>query len=340
MDAYTDPNTDEPLILLGGHVGVSPQNTMDFAAFRLCEDGQFDDGISCGGDGFGDGADGKRIIDVTGTNDAAYGMLRQPDDGYIVLVGDTDGDSTVAGEILIARLEPDGDALDTAFGGGDGIVERKFEGNFEINRARAVARLSDGTYAVAGFTAEEEMAGEPTRMYVGRFDSEGDVIDEIRSEFINPAGHADQAQGVVVDSQDRIVAGGFHSHSGAEGFDPIPFNVVRFAAIRVLEPTESPPAPPGGPHGSGRLGQLQTQVTATIRWTDPSAPAGSAQAMDAAESGDRPSAVLLRKKAATQTVVLSDIAFGRELLNDLTTDAFLRLEPEDVVGIVSQVALA
>ncbi len=240
VDTYLDSQGIRR-ILVGGWV----DGNTDFAAFRLLDDGTSDAD-------FGDlSTPGFRTIDVSGngTSDAAWGLIRQPNE-HIVMVGSTGGNGT--GDFAIARLLPNArggnNGLDPTFAN-NGIKLHDF---LNIDQGRKVTLQDDGTIVIAGFTTDDAGLPGQSKFYLGRFTSTGHFIDQINSRFPNTGGDSDQAWGVAIQSDGKIVAGGFHTDSSA----------AAFATIRVSVESESALA---GTGGSGVGGSLDSDNLAYSR---------------------------------------------------------------------------
>jgi uncharacterized delta-60 repeat protein len=258
VDAFLDQN-NQSRILVSGWVGDNMMGPKDFAVFQMQDNGRLDEDF---------GASGMRIVDASGSSlhDQAWGMIRQPN-GSIILAGMAGGVVVDAGpsDFVLVRYLPNAqggvDGRDPNFGL-RGIVTHHHR---QIDEGRSVALQSDGTIALAGFTSHAE---EPFSMYVGRFTGNGVFRDEIISQFPYRTGHADQAWGVLVDAQDRIVAGGFHTHAF---LDPagMPVSTIEpaFAAIRLCDTS----CPGGLAAGTGNASALKgdQQVSAAILFVSP-----------------------------------------------------------------------
>jgi len=127
-------------ILVAGSVFVD--GDWDFTLLRYCADGSLDNGVNCGGPGFGTG--GRVITDFGGNfHDSVMDAALQPD-GKIVVVGTSSRYPQF--DMAVARYNPDG-SLDTAFDG-DGMVKIDFQNSDE--RGYAVAVQPDNKIIVAG----------------------------------------------------------------------------------------------------------------------------------------------------------------------------------------------
>lgn len=167
----------------------------------------------------GFGVAGKVVTDVEAGSNGAYAVAVQPD-GKIVIAG------SASGALVVARYHDNG-LLDSTFGGGAGYVRTPAGSS---SRAQAVAIQNDGGIVVAGYTLN---AGSYD-FVVARY-SAGGVID---TSFGGGDGIAttdfgsqdDQARGVAVQSDGKIVAGGFTKVGG--DYD---FALVRYCANGELD---------------------------------------------------------------------------------------------------------
>jgi uncharacterized delta-60 repeat protein len=134
--------------------------------------------------------DGKETTDFGGGNDAAYGVVVQPD-GKIVVAGSASGD------FAVARYDTDG-SLDATFSG-DG----KQTGGFGFAGAAAVALQPDGKIVVAGGNGED--------FALARFNLDGSLDasfsggGRLTTDFGDTV---DTANGVALQSDGKIVAVG------------------------------------------------------------------------------------------------------------------------------------
>lgn len=185
-------------IVVAGATGNCCGETEDFAVVRYGSAGSVD-GTFGGGDGI------VHTDFPTDSGDFANDVVLD-EQGRAVVVGTT---SVGNGEpkFLVARYDADGQ-LDTAFGGGDGIVLTDVPGA-ETERANAVTIDSQSRIVVAG-------SSFTTNYYdftIARYDTTGaldptfggdGVVTTTFQAFLTD----DAAVTVAVDSQDRIVAGG------------------------------------------------------------------------------------------------------------------------------------
>ena len=211
---------DKPVIT--GTVETTPAG-FDFGLLRLDEDGTPDDGF---------GIDGELTvaIDDGGSTDLAVAILVQPDQ-KIVVAGEA---YTATGNLAaVARLMPDG-ARDNAFDL-DGRVSIAFAPGdpAEASFAESVAEDSLGRIIVAGASAHDfaiarltpDGALDPTFNGSGTttvaFDLAGDGID--------------QAEGVLAQSDGKIVAAGYACSGGTPGCSTEDVALVRLNADGSLD---------------------------------------------------------------------------------------------------------
>ncbi|MFE5814560.1 calcium-binding protein [Streptomyces sp. NPDC056479] len=174
---------------------------------------------------------GGRVSIPTATYAEGEDVAVQPD-GKIVSVGWEQGPA--AADFVLTRHNPDG-SLDTSFGGGDGEVLTDFESGDDV--AQGVAVQPDGKIVVVGRHQEtdDEFAG-CCWFTVARYNSDGSVDTSFGGGdgWVSPglAGGAEDAAGVAVQPDGKIVAGAF-----AGGW---------FAVVRYL-----PDGSPDGAFGGG-----------------------------------------------------------------------------------------
>jgi hypothetical protein len=121
-----------------------------------------------------------------------------------------------------------------------------------IDEARSVAvHPATGMITIVGLTTNEGGLPGHSKFHVARFTDTGTFHDQISSNFPNTEGDADAAWGVAIDSQGRIIAGGYHTHEFE--FHPVPLAVQpiipAFAAIRLCDTLCV--VPPGGSGSPG-----------------------------------------------------------------------------------------
>ncbi len=119
--------------------------TPDTAMVRYCTDGSLDDGVNCGGGGFGTGG---KVRANLGANDQARSVAVQGD-GKLVLAGFT---NAAGDDFLVSRFCPNGtldNGIDRGGGGfaSGGSVVVAFGG---FDQANAVAIQADGKIVAVG----------------------------------------------------------------------------------------------------------------------------------------------------------------------------------------------
>ncbi len=193
--------TDGKIVVVGrsAATGVS----FDFALARYTTSGSLDPSFD---------GDGKVTTDFGGGLASARAVVMQPD-GKILVVGETDAD------FALARYDTDG-SLDATFGTG-GKTTSDFTGG---DIGHAVALMADGRFVVAGAGT----TGIEKDFAVVRYDADGSVDGSfgINGHATADIGGVDEAFGVVVEPDGRIVAAGsIDALPGAIGVD---FALARF----------------------------------------------------------------------------------------------------------------
>src|SRR5919106_1268573 len=170
--------------------------------------------------------DGKVTTDFPGFSDQAHGMAIQAD-GKIVAAGFS-GPSANR-NFALARYNTDG-SLDTTFDG-DGKVTTDFAGS--IDAALGVAIQADGKIVAGGRAV---VSGNQDFALVrynadGSLDTTFDGDGKVTTDF---AGASDQASGVAIQANGKIVAAGRAFVSGTSDF-----GLARYNADGSLDPTFS-----------------------------------------------------------------------------------------------------
>ncbi len=222
------------------------------------------------------GGDGVVTIPVAPLDglDRIEAIARQPD-GKIVAVGTVDNDSTVTTDtdFMVLRYNPNGTLDDNSDGdsgfGTDGIVTTAIASgaNTDADEAYDVAIQPDGKIVVAGFT--QDANGDRNFALVrynadgtlddnsddAGFGTDGIVVTPVAPE--NGAGEDDdEALGVAIQGDGKIVATGFAAFTGSANLD---LAVVRYNDDGTLDAGfDGDPSNPGG--GDGIVG---TDVTGT-----------------------------------------------------------------------------
>lgn len=185
-------------ILVGGFV-TQGANT-DFVFVRYNSNGSLDTTF---------GNAGIQVVDVGFASELATSMLVTADGNFVYLAG-SDGDAT-SSDFLVARFNVASGTLDTTFGGGDGVVTAATPAGF--GEVSSIALTSDGSIVAAGF----QNAGV-SDFAIAKFTSAG-VLDNTFGAsgfFVTDfAGQnlADEALGVAVQSDGKIVAVGFSGNT-------------------------------------------------------------------------------------------------------------------------------
>jgi uncharacterized delta-60 repeat protein len=170
--------------------------------------------------------DGKVRTDFGGAFDTAYGVAIQ-DDGRIVAAGEGDeSGGSFNPTFALARYETDGD-LDPTFSG-DGKVKTNF--GPDIDRANAVAIQEDGMIVAAGMAEGDPF--DPT-FALARYESDGGLDGSFGTGgkvTTNFTSGADEAEGVLIQTDGRIVAAGVADNTEGPGADPT-FALARYLAV-------------------------------------------------------------------------------------------------------------
>lgn len=196
--------------------GAGP-GEFDFAVARYNSDGSLD--TSWGGDG-------TVNTDFATSDDRGWALARQPD-GKIVVAGQTFVTPSVGSghlDFALVRYNSDG-SLDTSFSG-DGKVNTDL-GVGETDAALGVALQSDGKIVAAGYVRNlfPDPLG-PADFAVARYNADGTpdntfgVGGKITTDF---GQDHDEASAVLIQSDGRIVAGGF-AFSGTFDFGLARYN--------------------------------------------------------------------------------------------------------------------
>ena len=207
-------------IVVAGASGLAPGgNDYDFAVVRYNSDGSLD--TNFGGNWPED--DGKVTTDFGAGHD--YGTAVVVDSqNRIIVAGQSD--SGLDKDFAVVRYTADG-SLDPSFSG-DGVLRTDFDNSDDTGRAVAVD--SQGRIVVAGYSDN----GSDNDFAVARYTSAG-VLDtsfgtDGKLTTAISAGDDDDAYGVAVDLDDRIIVTG-HTWSG----NSRDFAVVRYTSAGVLD---------------------------------------------------------------------------------------------------------
>lgn len=166
------------------------------------------------------GSGGKVVTDFVGGFDTAYALTIQSD-GKIVVAGQASSD------FALARYNRDG-SLDAGFGSAGKITTDFFGGE---DAAFSVAVQNDRKIVVAGFATK---IGLETRDFaLARYESSGSLDmsfgmgGKVTTDFF---GDIDEAHGVVVQSDGKIVTAG-----QARGINPFDFALARYDLYGSLD---------------------------------------------------------------------------------------------------------
>lgn len=192
---------DDGKILLAGH---SLQTSNEFAIVRYNTDGTLDSTFN---------TDGK-VTTPFGANSAIATCMTIQPDNKIVIAGQVSNDSTLRWEIALARYHSDG-SLDTSFDGDGQIINPN--GNMD-NTINAIALQSDGKIIVAGYAGTSP---SNNNFLLARYHSDGRIDSSFGTNgFLITAFSAqnNQATALMVQPDDKIIAGGFASINSANDF--------------------------------------------------------------------------------------------------------------------------
>jgi len=203
-----------------------------FSVARLCTNGQLDDGINCGGAGFGTGG---IVYASIGSQGEIKSVAIQPD-GKIVALGISNG--PIDGDFALVRYCDDGTLDDgvncgiAGFGTGGIVISDLYDAgnNNSNNYARAMALQPDGKIVAVGHT------GDYTNndYTVVRYDTDGSLDTTFGSStgyvFTDFAGFNESARAVAIQSDGKIVAAG-NSESATDN----DFALVRYTATGAVD---------------------------------------------------------------------------------------------------------
>lgn len=185
-------------ILVGGFIAQG--SGTDFVFVRYNPDGSLDNSFGTGG---------IRVVDVGFTSELATSMRLSADGSTVYLAG-SDGNGGSA-SFLLARFDTATGNLDASFGGGDGIVTAATPAGWgEIS---SITLASDGAIIAAGLqntgTADFAVARfTPTGELDLNFATGGFFVTDFAGQ-----GLADEAVGVTLQSDGKIIAVGFSGNT-------------------------------------------------------------------------------------------------------------------------------
>lgn len=204
---------DGKIVVVGAsYTGFDPH---DFGVVRYNSDGTLDNSFD---------TDGKVSTDLQNFSDFAYGVLIQPD-GKIIVAGSSSSGSD--NDFALVRYNADG-SLDNSFDT-DGKVITNF-GSASDN-ALAIGLQSDGKIILAGFYSN----GTDQDIALARYNTNGSLDNTFDSDgkvTLDIAGGGnDQAHTVAIQSDGKIVVGGFTDNGGSD------FCLIRLNANGSLDNT-------------------------------------------------------------------------------------------------------
>jgi uncharacterized delta-60 repeat protein len=218
-----------------------------FALARYNPDGSLDATFGSGGKVT------TQVVSGDGEDDEIFALAIQPD-GRILAAGR----ANFAQDFGLARYQTNG-ALDTAFGT-NGVVTTDFNGS--IDRALGMVLQIDGKIVLAG--AANLTTGSTGDFGLARYNSNGSLDStfgaggKVVTDF---GGHVDTARGVVLQSDNKIVAAG--STAGISDSD---IGVARYLATAQASDVSGRILDPGGNPLEGvaiRMTGAQTRLTIT-----------------------------------------------------------------------------
>jgi uncharacterized delta-60 repeat protein len=183
------------------------------------------------------GAGGTVILDFDGGYDSANAVVVQPD-GKIVVAGSAqkgDPSTSFDSDFALVRLDADG-SLDTSFGVG-GKVTTHNDSWWDF--AHAVALQPDGKIVLAGEAGPGDLIDHPPNFALVRLDADGSldtsfgVGGKVTLNVSDLATGDDEAHGIAIQSDGKIVVAGFAYHLFSDAEDD--FALVRLDADGSLD---------------------------------------------------------------------------------------------------------
>lgn len=202
-------------ILVAGTDATS-LNTRDFAVARFCGNGKLDDGVNCGGPGFGSSGTVRTSINSDACGGSVVRAMGLQADGKIVVAGcgypvaPTSGERTVA----LVRYLPSG-LLDASFGS-EGIAFGPLrDSQVAVSHAAALAIQPDGRLVVGGTACVLTNLPFPNAscldFAVLRFTAAGSLDSTFGSgghTFINIDGRDDEANALGLQPDGKLIVAG------------------------------------------------------------------------------------------------------------------------------------
>lgn len=207
-------------IVLAGYCQKESLGDNDIALARLNTDGSLDTSFT---------GDGRKFIGFnnSGTGDDRGAAVKVQPDGSIVVVGYAQASGTGNDDFAVARVTPNG-TLDKTFSS-DGKKTIAFNlGGTGNDRATSLALQSDGAIVIGGSASSAVGDGD---FAIARIKKNGSMDKTFSGdgrktiEFNMGASQEDQATGVAIQADGKIVLGGFAQVSATGDFD--------FAAARL-----------------------------------------------------------------------------------------------------------
>jgi uncharacterized delta-60 repeat protein len=199
-----------------------------FALVRYNPDGSFD--TTFDGDG--------RVVTSIGYSGEARALAIQPD-GKLVAAGDSGASEGVNHDFGLARYNPNG-SLDSSFNG-IGSVVTDFAGRHDV--AQALSIQTDGRIVVAGYSQPSLQFGSGMGDFaLARYNTNGtlDTAFDDDGKVITNASNADnddEAFGVAIQSDGKILAAGYASNPVGTGGFSTDFALARYNSNGSLDPT-------------------------------------------------------------------------------------------------------
>lgn len=214
--AYSVAIQTDGKILVAGYTNQGGGD-LDFVVVRYLSNGSLDTTFS---------TDGIQTTSFGSGDDKAHGIAIQ-NDGKIIVAGYSYQGGTADYDIAALRYDSSGN-LDTTFGGGDGLVLIDL-GNED--RSYAVALQSDGKVVLGGTSF---VSGTDSLFCLARLTSVGDLDTTFNTTgylTTDLGGSDDRAFSVAIQSDGKVVAGGY-THVSGNDYD---FAVVRVGSDGTLD---------------------------------------------------------------------------------------------------------